>query len=624
MLLAVLMPLAIAAESVTYAPPLSDEVLFNPHMGLYLQYPPLDAQADEWFMKICDIAYYRLDWGEVNPEPGVYTFDDYFGPRFDFWVGQHHKRVAFRVMCQSMHSRRTYVTPKWVFDQGVPGVVHIGLNGQEQIDPVFWDDRYLEVHSEFVRALGKYLDGRPGLEFVDIGSIGEWGEMHLARWTPQQLAETGFSETRYVQAYRRIIDVFREAFPRTPIFLNVGGQKHLSINDYAALRGMHFRQDGLTPTGASYDCGAWLYPPYSRRGVICNFEFHSGWDEMHRRNWDVPTTIERGLAAPISYLNTNLFGGAGYRQAPEEARRLLTDAARRIGYRFVLTSVEHPAQVSVVPDRPSRIVLSTTWRNDGVAPCYDSFATEWSLVDRQGVAVATERIFPATPTTHWWQGEPVTERVLLRLPAGASPGEYRLAVKMILPETGQTIGLGIAGRDAEGRYLLDTIVLAPGEAGETVIYDEGFEGDGPAWSAVDGVEVSLDEGAAHEGRRSLLVSGTAATVWNYASVKLPAPLLPNARYRLSGWMMVEANDPALKRPYLKVGVHDRDGRWLSNAGTDPYNTDRLGTWQWLEGYVEVPPDGAMGYIAIEKGDNVTPVTIRLRLDDLRVELVEGG
>ena len=60
---------------------------------------------------------------------------------------------------------------------------------------MFWDSRYLNIQCEFIKQLGKHLDGRPGLEFIDIGAIGEWGEMHLMRWTPQQLEETGFTET---------------------------------------------------------------------------------------------------------------------------------------------------------------------------------------------------------------------------------------------------------------------------------------------------------------------------------------------------------------------------------------------------------------------------------------------
>ena len=45
--------------------------------------------------------------------------------------------------------------------------------------------------------------------------------MHLARWTPELLEQTGFSQSLYIAAYRRLIDAFGE-FPRTRAFLNVG------------------------------------------------------------------------------------------------------------------------------------------------------------------------------------------------------------------------------------------------------------------------------------------------------------------------------------------------------------------------------------------------------------------
>ena len=222
--------------------------LVNPGMGLYL-YGTLDANdlpPDAWFSPLVQIGYFRQDWSVLEPEAqGKYRFDEYFGPIFDLWVNRWHRRVAFRFMSENMHSRRKYVTPKWVFDQGVPSVTLKGLYTNDQIDPVFWDDRYLAIQERFIADLGKYLDGRPGLEFIDIGSIGEWGEMHLARWTPELLEQTGFSRARYIAAYRRLIDAFARAFPRTRVFLNVGDYE--AINDYAAIKGLHFRQDGLTP-----------------------------------------------------------------------------------------------------------------------------------------------------------------------------------------------------------------------------------------------------------------------------------------------------------------------------------------------------------------------------------------
>ncbi|MCC6446610.1 MAG: hypothetical protein IT210_24545 [Armatimonadetes bacterium] len=41
------------------------------------------------------------------------------------------KRVAFRFMAENMHSRQRYVTPKWVFDKGVPSVKQKGLYAEE-------------------------------------------------------------------------------------------------------------------------------------------------------------------------------------------------------------------------------------------------------------------------------------------------------------------------------------------------------------------------------------------------------------------------------------------------------------------------------------------------------------
>jgi len=609
---------------VEFTPPASDEVLFNPGMGLYLQYPPLDAKPDEWFMQICDIAYYRLGWSEVNPEAGVYKLEDYFGPKFDFWVNQCHKRVAFRVMCQSMHSRGQ-VTPQWVFDQGVPGVKHLALNGQEQTDPVFWDERYLDVQCEFIRKLGEYLDGKPGLEFVDIGSIGEWGEMHLMRWTPQQLADTGYTEAKYVAAYRRVIDEHVKALPHTRIFLNVGGQKHLTINDYAAIRGVNFRQDGLMPSGASYDCGEWLYKPYSRRGVSCNFEFHSGYDEMLKKQWDVKTTIEKGLSAPISYLNTNLFGGGGYRQAPVEAQAMLRDAARRIGYRFVLASLKHPAQLRLYAAQPSRLPLFATWRNDGVAPCYGSYALQWSLVGPEGKPVVEQLDYPPTPTTLWWPGEEQPVATVLRVPAGLPAGSYRLRVAMLDPEAKQPIRLALTGRDDSGAYPLVKLTGVASTAANATVHENGFEfaPELAGWGAVEGMKLSLSTVEPKSGVSCLLLEGTAGQVWNYAQSRLKVAAIPFGLYRLSAWMLVEKIEPQSKPPYLKLATNAADGKWITNFSTNQYDLRQMGTWQRLETTAELPANAATLDLAVEKGDNNTPITLRLRLDDVKLELLEA-
>ncbi|MFQ6131642.1 MAG: carbohydrate binding domain-containing protein [Armatimonadota bacterium] len=620
-------PTALPMTQIT--PQQTDAVLFNPGMGMYLPGGGgfREVPEDAWYLRdLADIVYFRPVWSDLEGAEGEYRFDEYFGPIFDFWVEKLGKRVAFRVMSESTHHRGRYATPEYVFGKGVPGVPHTNLYDVEQIDPVFWDPRYMDVYEKFLMALGQYLDGRKGLEFLDIGCIGEWGEMHLGlhmpgRWTRQQLEETGFTREAYILAYRRAIDAHVRAFPNTRIFLNVGDYD--TIVDYAALRGVHFRQDGLKPSGPSANVGQRFYRPYSRRGVICNYEFHSGWNSMQQKGWGAMATVQKGLEDPISYMNCNMLGMSQLLDAPQEPTQALMHAARRVGFRFVIARLNYLDPFHLDGQRPGRILLQHTWQNLGVAPCYESYALRFYLVDARGNTVAEALDFPKTPTTLWWPQEEISLASVLSVPADTPPGHYTLKVAMVLPEQPDLrIQLGLAGREEDGGYALCQLTGVRAEPGESVTYQEGFEAGAVPWHATEGMTVALDPGAAHSGASSLLVSGTQAGAWNYASHTLQQPVLPASKYRLSGWMLVEQLEPTTRPPYLKIGLTDAEGEWLENHGTNVYDVDRLRTWQRLQVTFETTPNTAGGHLAIEKGGRELPVTVTLRLDDLKLELLE--
>jgi hypothetical protein len=611
-------------------PALSDNILFNPGMGLYLaggcrlSYQP---PADAWALSLCDIVYFRPVWNDLEADGPGTGLDAYFRPIFDFWVHQRGKRVAFRVMSESMHSSSKYATPAWVFEQGVPGVVHRGLRGQEQIDPVFWDDRYLDSHCQFVERLGKYLDGREGLEFVDIGGIGEWGEMHLGlhiqgRWTPRQLEQTDFTRDKYVSSYRRVIDAHAAAFPRTRVFLNVGS--YAEINDYAALRGCHFRQDGLTPRGPSANVGKRFYHPYSRRGVIGNYEFHSGYASMIDKGWDLATTVAEGLSDPISYLNTNILNPRAWEDSPVEVKQLFVEAARKIGFRFVLTKLQVPVEFHLDGKTPARLLVEHNWKNVGVAPCYESYALEFTVHDGQGRVVAQQRHFPHCPTTLWWPGEDVTERTLIRVDADAPPGDYELKVSMLRRHRRERrIRLGLAGRDEADRYHLCTVQGVATSRPTGVVYEQSFESEGHRWSVASGIEAHLDSDTFHGEKFSLRLSGNQQGSWNYAAHHLALPVLPASKYRLSCWLKVHRLEPAKMAPYLKIGLTDGDGRWLENCQTSRYNMAAAGSWQRLEGTLETPLETATGHLALERGGQEIQTRIQAWIDDVKLELLEA-
>jgi hypothetical protein len=135
--------------------------------------------------------------------------------------------------------------------------------------------------------------------------------------------------------------------------------------------------------------------------------------------------------------------------------------------------------------------------------------------------------------------------------------------------------------------------------------------------------VTVDGGAAHSGLSSLLVTGQQQGAWNYTAHHLDIPVLPASKYRLSGWMLVESVEPRGREPYLKIGLTDAEGQWRENHATNVYNVRQLGTWQPLRVTFETTTETAGGHLAIEKGGREEAVTVRLRIDDVKLELLES-
>lgn len=160
--------------------------------------------------------------------------------------------------------------------------------------------------------------------------------------------------------------------------------------------------------------------------------------------------------------------------------------------------------------------------------------------------------------------------------------------------------------------VLPLMLGPPGHAdstGEPVFRSDSV--DGVPWEPRPGVMAEIRR---VEGRGACLyVAGRQDGGWNYATTR-DFPLRARHKYRITGWVFVEAIDPALP-PYFKVEyVGDVQGR----ANTTRYDLAR-GGWQELAGEFECPQGTTGGWIALEKGAD-SPVTLKAYVDD--VSLVE--
>ncbi len=176
-------------EWITVRPADNGEALENPGMGWVFHHfdnsvqkyglPLGPAYAGEGWPGL-SVAYLRLAWSYLEPEDGAFDWTpvDTVAQRY-IRAG---RQVAFRFSC--FESSIPYATPEWLRNAGVGGRwfrYGKGVVSGPEVPGATWEPDYddplfLQRLDRFLAAAAARYDGNPHVAFVDIGSIGIWGE----------------------------------------------------------------------------------------------------------------------------------------------------------------------------------------------------------------------------------------------------------------------------------------------------------------------------------------------------------------------------------------------------------------------------------------------------------------
>ena len=232
---------ASAQDRVTVRPADTGVALENPGMGWVFHHydnsihgygEPLGPAYDGHEFPGLTVAYLRLAWSYLEPQEGQFNWSvvDAVAQRY-IAAG---KKIAFRITCyegDDSSPYQAYATPKWVRDAGAKGY-DLGKCWEPDYD----DPVYLAKLDKFLAAFGARYDGNPNVAFVDVGTLGIWGEGHpIGREYPYATV-------------KRHMDLHRKYFPHT--LLAVG-------DDFSR----NFGDDDLTHVGKIPVTVAFAIPP---------------------------------------------------------------------------------------------------------------------------------------------------------------------------------------------------------------------------------------------------------------------------------------------------------------------------------------------------------------------------
>ncbi len=453
------------AAMVTIRPQETDELLANPHMGwqTFHRTRDKDRNLPAWIPST--VHYARWGWGAVEPQPGKidYAFLDKQLAESRA-AGQ---TLAFRVMCCSTRPGKPY-HPAWLAKLGGREVRCSRREVKGLLVPDLDDPVVLERHVDLIQRLGKRYDGHPDLDHVDLGSVGWWGEWHMS----------GCPEAKMPKAAtcRRIVDAYLAAFRKTPLVMLIGGGKWLT---YACERSAGWRADCLGDMGGfskTWCHMRYAYPKMSQQEgaddawKTAPVAWESCWDMRRwvKEGWPLRYIFNYALALHGSYLNNKSAPLPEGEAVRPEIERFL----RRLGYRLVLTELQHPAAAKA----GEKLTLAMKWQNAGSAPCYRPYRLAWRLVGARGRkhvlvgGVTVEKWMPGSVTLFTkefyagkWElprGKVVGVSDAVALPADLPAGTYRLSLAVVAEGAVRpVVRLGIDGRARDGWYPLSKIEI---------------------------------------------------------------------------------------------------------------------------------------------------------------------
>lgn len=410
------------------------KVCRNPHKGWYLHYYDncLGAYGDrleegdflEDFPGLNHI-YLRFAWSYLEPEEGKFAWE-IIDRVAEKWL-KHGYTAAFRITCKETGSDQCFATPEWVMAAGAEGTFLPAEDGGRCWEPDYGDPVFLEKLENLHRAFAERYDGKPWVEYVDIGSYGDWGEGHTASSSLRDWP---------VEVIRKHIDIHCRHYKKTTLVISddiVGSRKaedgsKEEILEYLLQKGIALRDDGI--------CVKWFADRFGFSTLRSPEMFDLFWPykpvDMELQHYHITLaedTWKDGLplAAAVEESHATFAGFHGYpREWLPGNEKVAAELANRLGYWYFPKVFEAPEKLK----RGVGSTLKMVWENRGVAPAYHRYKLSLMLwgIDNGEVCILP---LNESDNRNWMPGRIIGEAYKITVPEGLAPGRYAAGIRLL-------------------------------------------------------------------------------------------------------------------------------------------------------------------------------------------------
>ncbi|MFD2670719.1 DUF4832 domain-containing protein [Marinicrinis sediminis] len=437
-----------STKMMTFYPTETDELLINPYKGF-----SADATDVDWIEFPVSLAHVNIDWKDFEPEEGVYRFDDIEEQAyFEEWKSRN-VRFVLRFVLDDPGDTMTSTIPDWLYEKIDQSGTWYEVDYGKGFSPDYAHPELIQAHQKAIAALAARYDEDPSIAFIQIGSIGHWGEWHTARMDnkripyPKQPVATQYIQ-HYLDHFAHDKLMMRRPEPlalkhRLGLFNDAFGNEQETIEEFVS-----WVNEGYTSWLTDEEMPA--MPDYWKHGA--------GGGEFSTQDAITSYFQKDRFGSVMTQLQLTHASWMGpnspvTQSLRVEERQRAEQFVNAMGYHFVVRSVQHPEKGS----RGEEINVEIEVENKGVAPFYFDWPIELSLANETGKLVfqteLQEDIRSWLPGTHTFEAR-------FKLPEAIPAGEYQLLIAILDPSTAKPgMSLAMEGRQQDGRYGLGKLKL---------------------------------------------------------------------------------------------------------------------------------------------------------------------
>ncbi|MBM3144908.1 MAG: DUF4832 domain-containing protein [Chloroflexi bacterium] len=333
------------------------------------------------------LVYADLTWREFEPREGIYDFTSFEKQnQLARWRSEG-KRVVFRFLLDYPGSKEHMDIPDWLYDKiGGDGDFYDHDYGKG-FSPNYSNPVLIEYHQNAIQALGERYGGDDFFAYIELGSLGHWGEWHVKY-------DAGIRNMPSEEIRDLYVSHYIEAFPNTHLLMrrpfSIAAKLGLGVyNDMTAdfeatttwldwiANGGEYNQTQEANALSAMPNG-WQIAPIGgeQTGSMSPEEIYDIQLEQTIRLLEDSHTTFIGPGGPYDLV----YGGS--------LQQGINQVLATIGYRLYVQQVKMPRWVHFGED----IEISLAFANAGIAPFYYDWPVRIYVIDEVGERLADYRL----------------------------------------------------------------------------------------------------------------------------------------------------------------------------------------------------------------------------------------